>query len=148
MPNDAIFRGDAHASADSIGIGGWQCDRGPMDAAWFSVELDRFNASWAYAAGESFRRIASLELFTTLLCVMLLPLGSGNAGKQRLLTGETDNRGNSFAVGRWSTTKAQLSMMYGNSEESTTKSKALKRELVIKALSRKAKEALIGASGS
>jgi predicted GIY-YIG superfamily endonuclease len=32
-------------------------------------------------------------------------------------------------------------------EEPTTKSKALKRELVIKALSRKAKEALIRAAG-
>jgi hypothetical protein len=111
ISNEAIFRGDAHASSDSIGIGGWQCDKEPSEAAWFSVELNRFNASWAYSAGESFRRIASLELFTTLLCVMLLPLGSGNEGKRLVLTGETDNRGNSFAVARWSTTKAPLSMI-------------------------------------
>jgi predicted GIY-YIG superfamily endonuclease len=40
-------------------------------------------------------------------------------------------------------TRSRLPVTLEYQEESTTKSKALKRELVIKALSRKAKEALI-----
>ena len=111
ISTEAAFRGDAHASADSIGIGGWQSDVEVGKAQWFSVELNRANASWAYSAGESFRKIASLELYTTLLCAMKLPVARTTMGRQIALTAETDNMGNSFAVGRWSTTKAPLSMI-------------------------------------
>jgi hypothetical protein len=70
---------------DSIGIGDWQCDREPPEAVWASLQLIRFNASWAYSAGVSLRRIVSLELFTTLQRVKLTTGGTisqGPAGAQ------------------------------------------------------------------
>lgn len=102
IPNEA---------ADSIGIGGWQASVVPHRAAWFSAELDRSIDPWAYSSGESFRKIASLELTTTWLCVMLLPIADKKIGRRVTLTGKTDNRGNHVAVSRWSTTKAPPSLI-------------------------------------
>ena len=101
-----LFRGDAHASDDGVGVGGWRCDEQASDAAWFAFELDRTSAPWIFHAGESFRTIASLELFTTLLCVKLL-VGIPNASDSVLIlgivapsvtgiAGETDNRSNTY----------------------------------------------------
>ena len=111
ISNEAAFKGDARASADCIGIGCWQASVEPHSASWFSAEQDRFNDPWAYSSGGSFRMIARLELFTTWLCVMLLPIGDKKIGRRVTLTGETDNRGNHFAVSRCSTTKALLSFI-------------------------------------
>ena len=86
------FRGDARASGDTVGLGGWQCSVPEADAKWFAIELDRHSAPRAYSAGESFRRIASLELFTTLLCVMVLPSPDSRTTSWIQLAGETDNR--------------------------------------------------------
>ena len=41
---------------------------------------------------------------------MLLPIGDKKIGRRVTLIGETDNRGNHFAVSRWSTTKAPPSL--------------------------------------
>ena len=53
---------------------------------------------------------SELGLFTTLFCVMLLPIGDKETGRRVTLTGETDS-GNHFEVSRWSTTKAPLSLI-------------------------------------
>ena len=42
---------------------------------------------------------------------MLLPISDRGVGRRITLTGETDNRENHFAVSRWSTTKAPLSLI-------------------------------------
>ena len=107
------YLGDAQASATSIGIGGWQASEELHLAKWFSTDLTTKTAPWAFRHGEqeTFRSIASLELFTTLLCLKVLPppVKCGNARLQ--LTAGTDNLGNAYALTRWSTTRFPLGLI-------------------------------------
>ena len=87
-----------------------------QQAPWFFVKLNRTNAPWAYARGEPFRTIASLELLGALLGVMLLlPLGDfqRKAGTSGLITVgcATDNQGNPYLVGSLMTTKYPLGII-------------------------------------
>jgi hypothetical protein len=92
-------------------LGGWEClgNTLPAHARWFSVDLNKVNAPWAFSRGEPFRTIASLELFATLLCVVTFgdawPVG---ASGEVLLQGITDNLGNTFAVSKLMTSKFPL----------------------------------------
>ena len=67
------FRADAKAEGESVSIGGWDCRGGvpPHRARWFAVSLTRRNAPWAFAKGEPFRTIASLELYATLVSFVI-----------------------------------------------------------------------------
>ena len=110
-----LFRLDAKAEGDEVCVGGWLCRGGlaTRDAPWFSVRLDKRSAPWAFARGEPFRTIASLELLGALLGVMvLLPEKDWRKpeGAEGLITVgcATDNRGNSFLVDRLMTTKYPL----------------------------------------
>eukprot|EP00974_Lingulodinium_polyedra_P020685 2001991-Lingulodinium_polyedra.AAC.1 len=59
--------------------------------------LSRQSAPWAYAAGEPFRTIASLELLASLLCMVAFePKEPVSAQANLLLAGATDNRGNAY----------------------------------------------------
>ena len=93
------FRADAKAEGQLVVVGGWECigGRRPADARWFSVQLTRKTAPWAFSKGEPFRTIAALELFGTLLCVVLFgdqwPKGSSGT---MMLEGITDNLGPHF----------------------------------------------------
>jgi hypothetical protein len=79
-------------------------------AEWFAITLTRKNASWAYAKGEAFRTIASLELFAFLVGICLF------VGKQPLadyegsisFTSFTDNQGNGYLLDKLQTTKMPL----------------------------------------
>jgi hypothetical protein len=108
------FRADARAKGDVIEGGGWKIsDSGdPSESKWVSFTLDRVSAPWAYAAGEPFRSIAAIELYTTLITVMTL-CDKDCDGLLQLtsLAGETDNQGNSFAVGRLLSTKFPLNVV-------------------------------------
>jgi hypothetical protein len=105
------FRADAKAEGQLVRVGGWECMGGtvPREARWFSVELTRSSAPWAFSKGEPFRTIASLELFATLLCVVLFggSWPTGAAGAVRL-QGLTDNLGNTFALTRLMSSKFPL----------------------------------------
>ena len=87
-----------------------------MEAPWFSVKLARQTAPWAFARGEPFRTIATLELLGALLGVMvLLPIaefseGAASAGLVTLSCG-TDNQGNSHLLDRLMTTKYPLGVV-------------------------------------
>ena len=106
------YLGDAHASMDSVGIGGYQADKPQMEAAWFSLDLDSKSAPWAFQHGEeTFRAIAALELFTTLLCVKLLPTPERKVNVRIQISVGTDNKGNSYALKRWATTKHPLGII-------------------------------------
>ena len=67
---------------------------------WFSERISPVLAPWAFeAAGDSKRRIASLEMLATLLCFFAFA-GKQVAGQARMLfPAATDNQGNSFAQG-------------------------------------------------
>jgi len=109
-----VFRADAKAEGQEVVVGGWECLGGttPGAARWFSAELNRKNAPWAFSRGEPYRVIAALELFATLLCVILFgdAWPAGASGEVRL-QGITDNAGNSFVVTRLMTTKFPLVMV-------------------------------------
>ena len=113
-----LFRLDAKAEGQEVAIGGWLCSEGrsTKDAPWFAVRLTRKNAAWAFARGEPFRTIASLELLGALVGVMvLLPeqLFDRGAESTGLVTFgcATDNQGNSFLVDRLMTTKYPLGII-------------------------------------
>jgi hypothetical protein len=105
------FRADAKAEGQCVRIGGWECLGGtrPAEARWFAVDLTRTNAPWAFARGEPYRTIASLELFATLVCVTTFggEWPAGSAGEVRL-QGLTDNLGNTFAVTKLMSSKFPL----------------------------------------
>ena len=64
-----VYRMDAKAEGQTVVIGGWKSEGGckTKDAAWFSLELTRKTAPWAFERGEPYRTIASLELMGTLV---------------------------------------------------------------------------------
>merc|ERR1739841_443994 len=108
-----LFRLDAKAEGQYVAIGGWLCASGiaTRDAPWFAVKLTRANAPWAFARGEPFRTIASLELLGALVGLMVLvPEGEARGDDAAFVTLScgTDNRGNSYLLDRMITTKYPL----------------------------------------
>ena len=111
-----VFRLDAKAEGENVAIGGWRCRSGrpTREAEWFSVALNRRNAPWAFARGEAFRTIASLELLGALVSVMvLMPVADCSAATMGLATFTcgTDNQGNSFLLDKLMTTKFPLGVV-------------------------------------
>jgi hypothetical protein len=111
-----VFRMDAKAEGDTVVIGGWRSQGGTKtkDAPWFSVALTRATAPWAFARGEPFRTIASLELLGSLVGLMVLvppadPRGETSAVMS--LSCGTDNQGNSHLLDRMLTTKYPLGVV-------------------------------------
>ena len=92
-------------------MGGWECRGGchPSRARWFSLTLTRKTAPWAFSRGEPFRTIAALELFASLVSLMVFgnDLEEGANGVLHL-TGLTDNAGNVSALARLMTSKFPL----------------------------------------
>jgi hypothetical protein len=115
------FRADAKAEGQLVCVGGWECLHScpPKKARWFSVRLSRSSAPWAFSRGEPFRSIAALELYGTLLSLMVFSPGwpkdltgmisvSGQTDRQRrerVRPGpphdlEVSARGHPYGVGR------------------------------------------------
>ena len=111
-----FFRLDAKAEGENVAIGGWRCRQGrpTRESEWFAVTLNRRNAPWAFARGEAFRIIASLELSVALVSVMvLLPVEevcTATVGMATLTCG-TDNQGNSYLLDKLMTTKFPLGVV-------------------------------------
>ena len=102
------FRADAKAEGQCVVIGGWEClgNTPPGRARWYSVRLDRKNAPWAFSRGEPFRTIAALELYATLVSyVVFSPNWPAATRGAVLLSGTTDNLGNTFILSRMMTSK-------------------------------------------
>ena len=112
-----LFRLDAKAEGEEVAIGGWRCrgTRKTSEAVWFAVRLNRRNAPWAFARGEAFRTIASLELLGVLVSVMVLMPVEKEATSETLgsisLTCGTDNQGNSYLLDKLLTTKYPLGVV-------------------------------------
>mgnify|MGYP003333509867 CR=1 FL=1 len=111
-----VFRLDAKAEGETVAIGGWRCRPGrpTRESEWFAVSLNRRNAPWAFARGEAFRTIASLELLGALVSVMvLLPVEECQGATLGLatLTCGTDNQGNSYLLDKLMTTKFPLGVV-------------------------------------
>ena len=111
-----VFRMEARAEGEKVVIGGWRVKEGAStkEADWFSVELTRATASWAFSRGEPFRTIAALELMGTLVSlVVLVPEVErrGDAAALITMSCSTDNQGNSFLLDRLLTTKYPLGVI-------------------------------------
>ena len=111
-----VFRLDAKAEGEKIVIGGWRVrgDGVTKEAEWFSLTLTRASAPWAYARGDPFRTIASLELLGALVSlVVLIPEEErrGDASALITMTCSTDNQGNSFLLDKLLTTRYPLGVV-------------------------------------
>ena len=117
MPENAkeIFRVDAKAEKDLVMIGGWEIPDhgGTKNVRWFSMQLTRKNAPWAFLKGEPFRNISSLELMAVLVAVIFFGGDSkkfGSRGSMRI-SGTTDNLGNCYVLQRLLSCKFPLSIV-------------------------------------
>ena len=110
-----FFRLDAKAEGEEVAIGGWRSCGGSRtrEAPWFAVRLNRRNAPWAFARGEAFRTVASLELLGALVGLMVLcpSFPSADAVGTATLSCGTDNQGNSFLLDKCLTTKYPLGVV-------------------------------------
>ena len=105
------FRADAQAEGTTVRIGGWECLGGTpaSRSRWFAVDLNKKNAPWIYAKGEPYRVIAALELYTTLVSLMVFgPAWPRGCGSTIILSGLTDNLGNTFCLSRLMKSKFPL----------------------------------------
>ena len=77
---------------------------------WFSYTLTPQNAAWAFIKeNQAFRVIASLELYASLLCLLLfLPQEQQQSTLGIVLTGMTDNRSNTSLVAKSMSSKFPL----------------------------------------
>ena len=111
-----VFRLVAKAEGENVAIGGWRCRDGrpTREAEWFAVTLNRRNTAWAFARGEAFRTIASLELLGALVSVVVLlsesEARSATSGLVTLTCG-TDNQGNTYLLDRLLTTTYPLGVI-------------------------------------
>ena len=85
-----------------------------IEAQWFAVNLNQRNAPWAFARGEAFITIASLELLGILVGIMILmpaqELGAGVLCAVWFTCG-TDNQCNSFLLDMLMTAKYPLGVV-------------------------------------
>ena len=104
-----LFRTDAKADGESVCVGGWAVADGTDTKAcrWFSEQLTRENAPWAFIAGEPFRAIASLEMLATLAAMVVFGLKTDACGAI-MCSAATDNLGNACVMKRLLTTKFPL----------------------------------------
>ena len=117
-PKIEKFRADAKAEGADVVVGGWEIppSGNTKDARWYSVRLDRRTAPWAYQSGEPFRAIAALEMFATILCILLFiePVvddDTNNSEASIAFTGATENLGSSQAFAKSLSTKFPLSCL-------------------------------------
>ena len=84
----------------------------PRAARWFSVTLDRATIPWAYARGDPFRAIASLELLGTLLCVLAFQPDAGQLASVHIsFSASGDNKSNGYSLEKLSSTKYPLCLV-------------------------------------
>ena len=107
-----FFKADARADGDIVVVGGFESVPGRtlMQCRWFSFTLSPVLTPWAYVkVGEAYRTIATLELFATLLCIMLFVEEQPTSRTSTLyMTGVTDNAGNEALIVKCMTSKFPL----------------------------------------
>ena len=109
-----LFRADAKAEGDIVVLGGWESIGGELtpESRWFSIALTVETAPWAFWRGKPFRTISALELFASLLSVVLFRdrLILRSSGRITM-SAVTDNQGNESVVKKCLTTKFPLCLV-------------------------------------
>ena len=110
-----VFRVDAMADQEGIAVGGWESYGGvpTAEARWFSLKLTKKNAPWLYVKGEPFRVIAAAELVGVLIALVVFGKEAcWRCGAGRLMiSGFTDNLGNSFVLDRFLAMKFPMNVV-------------------------------------
>ena len=75
------------------------------------MRLAKQNSPWAFATGEPFRVIASLELLAILVGVIVFDLLGGGSDGRVEVTAFTDNRGNGHLMEKLLTTRMPLALV-------------------------------------
>ena len=103
------FLADAKAEGNLVVVGGFEfLHEGDLSKSrWFSVRLTPSNAPWAFCKkNQAYRVISSLELFASLLCVMLFgEVQDSKTSAVVCMKGITDNRSNEALIVKSMTTK-------------------------------------------
>ena len=112
---DLVFKADAKAEGKQVVLGGWECrGRTPTtQARWFSMEITEAQAPWFFPKGEPYRAIAPLELLATVVCTVMFkrPEHAGRHDVMHLISGATDNQGNSYVVAKLMSSRYPLSVV-------------------------------------
>ena len=96
------FFADAKAESDRAWIGGFLEISDGKPGPWFSLEVDRAWAPWAFAKGDPKKVIAALELLATLVGIRLwVPEGKDRKSSRVAIRGYTDNK-SSVDASLWS----------------------------------------------
>ena len=107
-----FFKADAKAEGSTVVVGGYEVCPGASLAScrWYSFDLDPVSAPWAFVReGEAYRTIATLELFASLLCIMLFVGFDETCFTTHLtMVGVSDNKGNEALVKKNLTSKFPL----------------------------------------
>jgi hypothetical protein len=107
-----FFKADAKAEGSDVVVGGFASSPGAnlSQCPGFSLRLTPSSAPWAFHRhGEAYRVIATLELYATLLCIMLFVEVQAESRVSTLfITGVTDNAGNVAMLEKGSTSKYPL----------------------------------------
>ena len=113
------MRVDAKAEGDLITLGGWLpvCDGDGMPrtelSPWYSVDLDKTNAPWAYCKGEPYRTVSALELIASTAGLVIfekwMPTAAGGPCEAAVqVTGFTDSQVSAAVVDKGMTTSFPL----------------------------------------
>ena len=106
------FKADARAEGTTVQIGGYEVHPGAdlKSCRWFSYVLTPQLAPWAFIReNQAYRVIASLELFATLICVLLFCEEQDNLKNTFMyFTGVTDNQGNAALIHKSMSSKFPL----------------------------------------
>lgn len=111
--SDTVYWTDAKAEGMTVVVAGYERTSIGADTRscrWFAYTLTPQNAAWAFIKEkQAFRVIAALELYASLLCLLLfLPQEQQSATMGIVLTGMTDNKSNTSLVAKAMSSKFPL----------------------------------------
>ena len=127
-PRVEWFRSDAKAEGGKAWIGGWEVPPSgdTMQAKWYSLQILESDAPWVFLKKDPQRVIAALELLGTLVSIILFDPDFRMGGPSHcVLSGKTDNRGNSFIVRKLASTKWPITTLLVELSEQLRKRRAI-----------------------
>ena len=105
-----LFKADAKGEADYVVLGGFECTGSLMQSRWFSLRVSASQAPWLFAKGHGSRTIAASEMLASLICIHCFARPKETPYSGRIVvTGITDNQGNSYIVRKGMSTKFPVS---------------------------------------
>ena len=100
------FFTDAKAENGRAWIGGFLEISAGRPGPWFSLEIERYWAPWAFAKSSPNKVIAALELLATLVAAKIwIPSSDQRQATRMAIRGYTDNQSNEALIKRHMTTK-------------------------------------------